>query len=171
MISITLTNAVVSKGYNGASPVRYIREDEGALMGVGYAKYDKNAPNNTRWLNFDVFFPREMVERVRRMNIKEYSRLTITGDFDVRGKVDKNTGEIREYLTIKAHEVEYTASSNRNGAESEKPQSAPKPQAVPGEATSPEQLPNFLGFESLEGANPYFSPMPGETDGEDKSAS
>lgn len=166
---IILPDAVVSKGYNGAPAVRFFEGDTGASVSVGCPVYAKNAPNNTKWLNFYVLFPQTMVEKIRRMKLKEYSHVTLAGEYDLWERVDKSTGEIRPTPSLRAFHIEYARSGSRSSTQAEKEPAAQQRQQEE-QLVSPEQLPNFLGFEPLGGSNPYFSPMEQPNQDEDASS-
>lgn len=162
---IILPDAIVSKGYNGAPAVRFSEDGSRASMTVGYPTYAKNAPNNTKWLNFYVTFQQGMLEKIRRMKLKEYSHITLAGEYDLWERVDRETGEIKPTPTLRAFYIEYVRSGGKGSAQTEPAAQQQKEEQL----VSPDQLPNFLGFEPLGGTNPYFSPM--EQPNQDENAS
>lgn len=163
---IILPDAIVSKGYNGAPAVRFSEDGTRASASVGYPSYAKDAPNNTKWNNFHVMFPQGMLDKVRRMKLKEYSHITLAGEYDLWERVDRETGEIKPTPTLRAFHIEYARSGARNNTQAEQaPQQKKEEQLV-----SPDQLPNFLGFEPLGGTNPYYSPMEQPNQDEDASS-
>lgn len=154
MISITLTDAVVSKGYNGA-PAFYSSED-GRIISfkVGKKVYDKKAENQARWLNFNVNAFDDVSARIRKMNLREGSHINVMGDFDMKPWANRTTGEISTWPTIRLRDVEYASAPA-----AEKPQQA---QAAPAaveakELPPPEQLPGFTGYEHFGDGNPYYN--------------
>lgn len=105
-----VTDAVISKGYGGA-PAFYSSED-GRMISfkIGCKVYDKKADKETRWVNFNVNAFDDLAERVRRMNLKEGSHINLVGTFDMKPWVNRETGEITAWPTIRATNIEYAAS-------------------------------------------------------------
>lgn len=105
-----VTDAVISKGYGGA-PAFYSSED-GRMISfkIGCKVYDKKADKETRWVNLNVNAFDDLAERVRRMNLKEGSHINLVGTFDMKPWVNRETGEITAWPTIRATNIEYAAS-------------------------------------------------------------
>ena len=124
---------------------------------IGCKVYDKKAERETRWVNFNVNAFDDVAERIKKMNLKEGSHINLMGSFDMRPWVNRETGEITTWPTIRAINIEYGASpaarqetqAARNAALT---QAAHEPAAQP-----PEQLSGFTGYEPFGGTNPYYS--------------
>lgn len=152
MMMQLVTDAVISKGYGGA-PAFHSSEDGRMLsFKIGCKVYDKRADKETRWVNFNVNAFDDLAERVRRMNLKEGSHINLMGSFDMRPWVNRETGEITAWPTIRAVNIEYAASP----AARQETQAAQKA-ALTQAAQPPEQLSGFTGYEPFGGTNPYYS--------------
>ncbi len=155
MMLLTITDAVISRGFNNAPAIHFFEGNTGAGFTIGQAVYDKKAENNTRWVNLNVIVPGEMLEQIRRMKLKEHSHINLTGSFDMRPSIDKSTGELRSWPTVRALKLEYATGAVKSEVEpSVKP--ADTPASVRPTPVSPEQLPNFTGFEPFGGDNPFY---------------
>ena len=148
-----ITDAVISRGYDG-TPALYVSEDGQFLsFRVGHRIYDTRAQNNTRWINFNVNVTGELIERVRKMNLKEGSHINVVGTFDMRPNVNRDTGEVTTWPTIKAMSIEFASGYKPRQEPAERPQ----PQAQEGKpATQSEELENFVGYVPFGSDNPYY---------------
>lgn len=147
-----VTDAVISKGYGGASAFHYSEDGRMLSFKIGCKVYDKKAERETRWVNFNVNAFDDVAERVKKMNLKEGSHINLMGSFDMRPWVNRETGEITTWPTIRAINIEYAASP----AARQETQAAQK--AALTQATQPpEQLSGFTGYEPFGGTNPYYS--------------
>lgn len=57
MMKIFISDAVVSKGYDGAPAIRFFNSENGgefAVFQVGNRKYDSREENNHRWVNLKI---------------------------------------------------------------------------------------------------------------------
>lgn len=152
MMLQVVTDAVISKGYGGA-PAFHSSEDGRMLsFKIGCKVYDKRADKETRWVNFNVNAFDDLAERVKKMNLKEGSHINVMGSFDMRPWVNRETGEITTWPTIRAINIEYAASP----AARQETQTAQKA-ALTQAAQPPEQLSGFTGYEPFGGTNPYYS--------------
>lgn len=148
-----VTDAVISKGYGGA-PAFHSSKDGMLSFKIGCKVYDKKADKETRWVNINVNAFDDLAERVRKMNLKEGSHINVIGSFDMRPWVNRETGEITAWPTIRAFNIEYAASAiPRQAAQKAAPAQAAQAPAAP----PPEQLSGFTGYEPFGGANPYYS--------------
>ena len=85
MMKIFISDAVVSKGYDGAPAIRFFNSENGgefAVFQVGNRKYDSREENNHRWVNLKIKAFGEICERIKKMKLKEGSVVTIFGDYD-----------------------------------------------------------------------------------------
>lgn len=157
MLSITITDAVISKGYNGA-PAFY-SSDDGRIFSfkVGTKVYDKKAENQTRWLNFNVNAFDDVAGRVRKMNLKEGSHINLAGDFDMKPWVNRTTGEVTTWPTIKLSVIEYATPPSRSEPQQQAQATAAAAETSGQELPRPEQLSNFTGYEHFGSANPYYN--------------
>lgn len=54
MIKAFVTDAVVSKGYNGQDALKYSEDGKSVRFRIGKKVYDTRCENNTRWFNIGV---------------------------------------------------------------------------------------------------------------------
>ena len=83
MMKIFISDAVVSRGYDGAPAIRLFNSENGgefAVFQVGIRKYDSRAENNHRWVNLKVKAFGDLCERIKKMSLKEGSFLSLCGD-------------------------------------------------------------------------------------------
>lgn len=180
MLKMIITEAVVSKGYDGAPAVRFFDSDGGGQIAnfrIGKRVYDSKATDNRRWLNFSVKAFGDVCERIKRMKIKEGSYINIIARYDEETWETKDTHETRTGAVLYLDEIEYANSGNgqknsQGNAGGSAPQNtggSPAPQSQQGypqgqqfqqgQAPQPaDPMPGgFTGFESFSGAeNPFF---------------
>jgi len=151
-----VTDAVISKGYGGA-PAFHCSEDGRMLsFKIGCKVYDKRADKETRWVNFNVNAFDDLAERVRKMNLKEGSHINVVGNFDMKPWVNRETGEITTWPTIRAINIEYAASAAPRQESQPAQKAAPAQAQQEQSALPPEQLSGFTGYEPFGGDNPYY---------------
>lgn len=185
MIKIIITDAVVSRGYDGAPAIRFYDGEGGntqiANFRIGKRVYDSREADNHRWLNFQVKAFGDDCDRIKRMKLKEGSYVTIVARYDEDTWEDKNTHEKRSGVVLILEEIEFSGGggqkNNQNGAggnvapQGGDHQGTPPhqegqgypPQGVPGQADQPGgavpgPVPeNFTGYTPFGGVgNPYF---------------
>ena len=187
MLKMMITDAVVSKGYDSDPAIRYFDLEGGgqiASFRIGKRLYDSKAPDNHRWLNFNVKASRTMCERIKRMKLKAGSYINIVARYDEETWEVKGTNETRTGVVLYLDEIEYAGGGNgqkssqtssdstapqgtgtsapQTGASTPQPQeqgysqNQPAPQGQPDPA--PDTMPGgFTGYESFgDSANPFF---------------
>jgi single-strand DNA-binding protein len=156
MMMQLVTDAVISKGYGGA-PAFHSSEDGRMLsFKIGCKVYDKRADKETRWVNFNVNAFDDLAERVRRMNLKEGSHINVMGNFDMKPWVNRETGEITTWPTIRAVNIEYAASALPKQDAQTAQKAVPVQDKQEQSTLPPEQLPGFTGYEPFGGGNSYY---------------
>lgn len=186
MMKIFISDAIVSKGYDGAPAIRFFNGENGgefAVFQIGKRKYDSREENNHRWVNLKVKAFGDICERIKKMKLKEGSTVSLTGDYDEERWQDKTTGEMRSAPVISLDDIRFSYSGSQkkeqNGSAQETSGQGQPSYLTPGTATkgypgmdpqvpygspAPQQetpvdpMPgNFTGFENFSGAgNPYF---------------
>ena len=177
MFKAIITNAVVSKGYDGAAPFRYSENKNAVQFKIGYRVYDKNAKDNQRYINLAVKAFGGLCERIEKMQLKESSHINIIGRMDEERWEDN--GQQHSRFIIIAEEIEYSGSGtkpNGNGNGTGDAGSAPQTQNGQGQPPAPPQsqqaapqghppqnpqngsgMPsNFTGYENYGEENPFF---------------
>ena len=162
MIKAFITEAIISKGYDGAPALRYTQGEKGdsVRFRIGMRVYDTRAENNTRWFNLPVKAFGAACERIKRMQLKEGSFINLLGRLDEESWEDPNTHELRKSNVIILDEVEYCYSGNNNKQSEAQEETLTQPKqsqnAVPKQETPAAQ--NFTGFEAFApgGENPFY---------------
>ena len=148
MMKIFISDAVVSRGYDGAPAIRLFNSENGDLC-----------------------------ERIKKMSLKEGSFISLCGDYDEERWTDKDTGEGRSAPVIVLDDIKFSHTGgqkkeqNGNGQDtggqgqqgySQAPgasQAAPAAPVQSGQTMqAPTEMPqNFTGYESFSGGqNPFF---------------
>ena len=180
MMKIFISDAVVSKGYDGAPAIRFFNSENGgefAVFQVGNRKYDSREENNHRWVNLKIKAFGEICERIKKMKLKEGSVVTIFGDYDEERWTDKESKEKRS--SPDAIQYSYSGSGQKKGqnggaqdgtgqgTQQDYPTGQSQPSSYPatGQSQPPAAPPassgampqGFTGYESFSGGNnPYF---------------
>lgn len=184
MFKVIATDAVISKGYDGAPALKYSESGESVRFRIGKKVYDTRAKNNHRWVNLSVKAFGAVCDRIKKMQVKEGSFINILGRLDEDVWEDQTTHEKKSAIVVILDEIEYCASgANRQQKESTE-DAASAPQAnnanggftgnsFPG-GTQPQQgfagVPqntqpaqaagnaggNFTGYEPFGGVNSFF---------------
>ena len=161
MMKIFISDAVVSRGYDGAPAIRLFNSENGgefAVFQVGIRKYDSRAENNHRWVNLKVKAFGDLCERIKKMSLKEGSFISLCGDYDEERWTDKDTGGQKKEQTGNGQD---TGGQGQQGY-SQAPgasQAAPAAPVQSGQTMqAPTEMPqNFTGYESFSGGqNPFF---------------
>lgn len=183
MFKMIITEAIISKGYDGRSPLRFSEIENGSMVRfrIGKSVYDKRCKDNRRWLNLNVKAFGGICERIKKMKLKEGVYVNIIGRYDeetVEGEQDQPT---RRFPVVIVDEIEFCHNGNEQagaqaGSPSDSQANAPQGQPNPGEnhvqapqqtagqaqnqqpqPSAPPMPENFTGYSSLGCAeNPYF---------------
>lgn len=167
MLKFIASNVVVSKGYQNAPAVKFSDKGDFVRFRIGQKVYDSRAEDNHRWVNLTVkCFDASLVDRIRKMGIKEGSFINLSGRYDEDVWEDEETKEKRSMPCIILDDLEFCGSTKRSGdgqkANSGDPANPPAP-AAPAEApaAAPQenyQMPgNFTGYEGFGGGNNFFN--------------
>ena len=155
MLKVFATDVIVSKGYENQGAVRFTEDGSVVRFRIGKKVYDKNAENNQRWINFAVKGFAPIVERVRKMQLKEGSLIHITGRLDEESWVaDQTTGATKSQTVIILEDIDY-ASGGGGKKEGQNQQNGSAPPATPAADTNttPEASPNFEGYSNFGGGS------------------
>ncbi len=147
MLAVLITGAVVSKGYQDEPAVKFSDSGKAVWFRVGKKVYDSQAEDNRRWVNLNVKGFNYMVDRVKKMQLKEGVYINIRGRLDSDEWTDKD-GNARKNLVVIAEDIEYAGGKVKDESEDSEPASqpekAPQPTEAPGE---------FTGYEPFGGAS------------------
>jgi single-stranded DNA-binding protein len=172
MNKIIFTDVIISKGYKDAPALRFNDKKTTVQFKIGQRVYDRNAADNHRYINIAVKAFSPLSERIEKMQIKEGSRINISGRLDEENWEDN--GQKLSRFVIIADEIEYASSasdsgksngSGSNGAGSAPPvqngngQGTPPPTAQQNSSGDETGMPaNFNGFDNFNdgSANDFF---------------
>ena len=141
MVKTIITGAVISKGY-GSNPAFWFSEgNKSARFKVGCKIFDKQAENNTRWINFHIKAFGPMVERISKMGLKEGSYINLSGRPDEDAWDNKGTAMRLPIIVLE--DIEYCpAGEKKQPAQSNAP-------TTPVEPAAPENSGDFTGFVTI----------------------
>lgn len=163
MLKFFASNVVVSKGYQNSPAVKFSEKGDFVRFRVGQKVYDPRAEDNHRWINLTVkCFDASLVDRIRKMGLKEGSFITLSGRYDEDVWEDEESKEKRSMPVIILDELEFCGNGKRsndgqNGnSGTQNPNPAP---AAPADAPQEgQQMPgNFAGYEGFGGGNNFFN--------------
>ena len=157
MIKVFTTNAVISKGYNGAAAIKFSDTGDSARFRIGKKVYDTRAENNHRWMNLTVkVLDAKLCERIRKMQLKEGSYVNIIGKLDEDVWTDNSTKEEKRAMVIVLDELEYASNgsgkSNNNQGANNQTAPAQNGSEAPADPTASD---NFTGFEPMGDGNMF----------------
>ena len=161
MIRMTITNAAVSQGHNGAPAIRFSEgENKYARFRVGASVYDKHADKERRYVNMNVKAFGGVCSRIEGMKLDAGSFVNITGRYDEEAWEDKTTHGKRSAAVLVADEVEFCHGGNGKPAVANSGQGNGAAPPTGGQCQPPQAFGNgqgaFTGFEGFGGTNPYF---------------
>jgi hypothetical protein len=160
MIRLTITNAVVSKGYNGADALRFTEKDGTKFVRfrIGATVYDKSAENNRRFINFSAKAFNGMCTRIEKMQLGAGSYVNIVGKYDEESWEDQTTHEKKSAPVLTVEEIEFCYAGDRQNGNASRAAGNAASALAQGEPPAGEnQTPeNFTGFEPFGGMNPFF---------------
>ena len=166
MLKIFASDMVVSKGYQNTPALKFSEKGDFVRFRVGQKIYDPRAEANHRWINMTVkCFDPALVDRIRKMQLKDGSVISLSGRYDEDTWEDEETKEKRVMPCILLEDLEFCG-VKRNG-DGQKPANGNQTNApASGAATEPPapaqqaetQMPgNFTGYENFGGGNSFFN--------------
>ena len=168
MLKFFASNVVVSKGYKNAPAIKFSEMGDFVRFRVGQKVYDPRAEDNHRWVNITVkCFDPALIDRIRKMGLKESSFIDLSGRYDEDVWEDEETKEKRSMPCVILDDLEFSGGGKRSGdgqkavnnQSNNAPAAAAAPAATP--AATPQesfQMPgNFTGYESFGGGNNFFN--------------
>lgn len=156
MLKVFATDVIVSKGYENQGAVRFSDDNQSVRFRIGKKVYDKNAENNQRWVNFAVKGFGPIVERVKKMQLKEGSFIHISGKLDEESwVVDQTTGATKSQTVIILEDIDYASGGGSGKKEGQNQQNGSASPAAPAASTTstPENSPNFEGYSNFGGGS------------------
>lgn len=157
MLKVFATNLIVSKGYENNPALKFFGENDSCVQfRVGEKVYDKEAENNTRWVNHTVKAFGTACERIKKMQLKEGSFIniiggTLTDETWTEGEGDKKTTKHAQVIVLEGRDsIEYASGGGKKPAGDESKQKTDE-----SGKKKPESSDNFEGYSSL-GGNSFF---------------
>ena len=154
MFKVIATDAVISKGFDGAPALRDSESGESVRFRIGNKVYDTRAENNHRWVNLSVKAFGGVCERIKKMQLKEGSFVNILGRLDEDVWEDTATHEKKSAVVVILDEIEFCSGGNRQQKEQSEHTAAPQ-QPAQAPAADPTGG-GFTGFEPFGGINSFF---------------
>jgi len=161
MLKLFASDVVVSKGYQNTPAVKFSDKGDFVRFRVGQKVYDPRAADNHRWVNITVkCFDAGLIDRIRKMGLKEGSFINLTGRYDEDVWEDDETKEKRSMPCVILDDLEYSGGGGKRSGDGQKASNnqsnnTPAPAAAPQESF---QMPgNFTGYESFGGGNNFFN--------------
>lgn len=156
MFKVIVTEAVISKGYDGANALRYGENNESVRFRIGKKVYDSRQESNYRWINIGVKAFGNNCERIKKMQLKEGSYINLIGRYD-EDQWETNEGVKKTAAVIIMDEIEYCFNGNQKNNDEK---STPKEKEEIKEKEDPkkqEQSDNFEGYTPYDSSyNSYF---------------
>lgn len=116
MLMFFASDVVVSKGYQNAPALKFSEKGDFVRFRVGQKVYDPRAEDNHRWINITVkSFDPALVERIRKMGLKEGSFISLSGRYDEDVWEDEETKEKRSLPCVILDNLEYSGGGKRPG--------------------------------------------------------
>ena len=154
MFKVIATDAVISKGFEGAPALRYSESGESVRFRIGKKVYDTRAENNHRWVNLSVKAFGGICERIKKMQLKEGAFVNVLGRLDEDVWEDAATHEKKSAMVVILDEIEFCSGGNRQQKDSTEHTAAPQQPAQAPAADSTGG--GFTGFEPFGGVNSFF---------------
>ena len=159
MLQFIATNAVISRGFDNKAALKFTEDGSCVRFRIGERVYDKNAENNTRWINLNVKAFGNVCERIKKMQLKDGSFVNFIGRFDEDVWTDRETGETRSQPVIILSDIEFSGSRSMNESKPDG-KNAHEDDASPyGTEPAPASAPagkNFGGYSSFGGGSSFF---------------
>ena len=152
MLKVFATDVIVSKGYENQDAVRFTEDGSGVRFRIGKKVYDKNAENNTRWFNVSVKGFGPIVERIKKMQLKEGSLIHISGKLDEESWTDQNNVTKTQTVII-LEDIDYASGGVKKEGQTQQNGSAPAAAPAANTNNTPENSPNFEGYSNFGGGS------------------
>lgn len=109
MLKFFASNVVVSKGYQNSPAVKFSEKGDFVRFRVGQKVYDPRAEDNHRWVNMTIkCFDASLVDRIRKMGLKEGSFISLSGRYDEDVWEDEESKEKRSMPCVILEELEFS---------------------------------------------------------------
>jgi len=176
MFKAIVTNAIISKGYDGADALQYSNSESSIVhFKFGYRVYDGRTESKHRYINMSAKAFGPICERIKKMGLTEGSHINIEGRIDEEKWEEGEQKRSRHVIIV--DEIEYSSSGNgqsgsnesiennveptthrtQNAAPQVQPQPAQPKLQTQGSQSSGTGMPSgFGGFQSFGNINPFY---------------
>ena len=159
MFKVIASEVVVSKGFDNKPAIKFSEKGDFVRFRIGTKVYDSRADKNHRWINVGVKAFGPLCERIRKMQLKEGSFVTLIGRYDEDIWEDEKTKEKRSVPVIILEDIEYCFSGGSKNSGEGKNATSSAPEPANNYAAPPASDPmngGFTGFQSYGGGNSFF---------------
>lgn len=112
MRDLTVTNAIISKGYNDAPPLKFSEKGDSVRFKVGMKVYDSREESGCRWINMTLKAYGNVCERISKMHLKVGSMINFRGTLDE--DVWTADGEEKRMFVVILSDIEYAYSGSKS---------------------------------------------------------
>jgi len=160
MLKFLATDLVISKGYGDHPALRFSEGGTSVRFRVGKRVYDKQAPDNYRWVNLNIKAFGGECERIKKMKLDAGSFIHLEGRYDEDVWEEDSTTKRVPVIILTDVEYSYTGNgSKQNGNSKDAADAQNTAQAQKQENSQAEMPGNFTGFTSFDGPNPFYPPQ------------
>lgn len=159
MLKVFGTQAVISRGFEGAAAIKFSEKGDTARFRIGKKVYDANAEGNARWINISVKVFGPVCERIKKMQLKEGSFVNFIGRLDEDVWEDPQTHEKKSAMVIILDDIEYASSGGKTkeNGNSEQASSTVQTTVQASQTQADTTDGNFTGYEPFGSNNAFFS--------------
>lgn len=148
MLKLFATEVIISKGYDNAPALRFSEKGDSVRFRIGARVYDTRAKDQTRWVNLGAKAFGPVCERVKRMQLKEGSRINLVGRLDEDVWEDARTHERKSASVIILDDLEYCYTGTGEKKPGDGQRAAAGPQASASPSAAGDMPAGFTGFEA-----------------------
>ena len=133
MNKLIVTTATVQRGYQDAPAIKYFGEENSCAEFTASEPYfDPKAEKHTSWNNWSVKAFRSMCDKIKKMGLKEGSRITFCGSVRTE-KWRSKDGDSRQRFYVMLEDIEYASAGTKKAADPD-----PEPVKVLEKETEPD---------------------------------
>lgn len=120
-----VTAAIVQKGYQDAAAIKFFgAEDSCAEFIAAEPYYDPKAEKHTSWNNWHIKAFRQLCEKIKKMGLKEGSRISFCGTVKTERWTSKE-GKQRQRFYVMLEDIEYASTGSKKTEPAETDTAAP----------------------------------------------
>jgi len=112
---LLLTDVFVNKGFNDNPAIKFADSGKAAFFQVSERVYDKKAENEHRYINYDIKVFDSLIDRIKKMGLKEGSRVHLVGRMDEETWQEDGTNKTRRKKVVILENIDYGYLPKDNG--------------------------------------------------------